>query len=60
MKSKVHREGLMFKYMTKSHEIIVGFKHVCRGKCSVCGKAIPYGNNICNECFKKDKKISKK
>ena len=60
MKSKIHREGLMFNWITKHHEIIVGFKRVYRGKCSVCGKRIPYGNTICNECFKKDKKISKK
>ena len=60
MRSEIHREGLMFNWITKNHEIIVGFKHVLRGKCSVCGKRIPFGNTICDECFKKDKEISKK
>jgi NMD protein affecting ribosome stability and mRNA decay len=50
----------MFKWITKNHEIVVGFKSVKRGKCSRCGKAIPLGNNICDECFREDKKISKK
>ena len=50
----------MFNWITKDHEIVVGFKHVYRGKCSVCGRRIPAGNTICDECFKKDKEISKK
>jgi hypothetical protein len=57
---KVHREGLLFKWITKDHEITLGFKRVGHGHCSVCGKRIPPGNNICDECFKKEKKISKK
>jgi len=50
----------MFNWITKDYEIVVGFKRVYRGKCSVCGKRIPSGNTICNECFEKEKKISKK
>jgi NMD protein affecting ribosome stability and mRNA decay len=50
----------MFNWITKDHTIVVGFKRVLRGKCSECGKRIPSGNTICDECFKKDKKISKK
>ena len=60
MKSQIHREGLMFNWITKEHEIVVGFRQIFRGKCSACGKRIPSGNTICDECFKKDKKISKK
>ncbi len=60
MKSQIHREGLMFNWITKDHEIVVGFRHVARGKCSICGRRVPSGNTICDECFKKDKKISKK
>lgn len=58
--AQVHREGLMFKWSSKDHEIVMGFKHVTHNKCSVCGKRIPLGNTICDECFDKNKKISKK
>ena len=60
MTSHIHREGLLFKWITQDHEITFGFKRVLHGKCSVCGKRIPTGNNICDECFEKKKKISKK
>jgi len=60
MKMRIHRDQLMFKWITKDHEIIIGFKHVRHGKCSVCGKRVPMGNTICDECFEKDKKISKR
>ncbi len=60
MKTKVHREGLMFKWISKHHEIVVGFKRVLRGKCSICSKMIPTGNTLCDDCFQKEKKISKK
>jgi len=60
MRSEIHREGLMFDWITKNHKIIVGFKKINCGKCNNCGKAIPLGNSICDECFKKEKKISKK
>ena len=59
--SQIHREGLMFKWITKDHAITVGFKRVVgHGKCSVCGKRIPSGNTICDTCFEKQKNISKK
>ena len=58
--AEIHREGLMFKWGSKNYEIIVGFKRVDHGKCRVCGKRIKAGNNICNECFEKEKKVSKK
>lgn len=60
MKSGIHRERFMFSWITKDHKIVVGFKRAYRGECSVCGKVIPSGNTICDECFKKDKEISKK
>ncbi|MCK4364992.1 MAG: hypothetical protein KAW45_02970 [Thermoplasmatales archaeon] len=60
MKSQVHRDGMMFNWITENHEIALGFKRVLRGKCSECGKKIPFGNTICDSCFKKDKEISKK
>ena len=56
----IHREGLMFKWITRGHEIVVGFKNVKHNKCSVCGKRIPLGNTICDKCFEKEKKVSKK
>ena len=58
--TEIHREGLMFKWGSKNYEIIIGFKRVEHSKCRVCGKRIPAGNNICNVCFEKGKKISKK
>ena len=58
--SGIHREGLMFKWTSKDHEITVGFKRVEHGKCNICGKTIKTGNTICNSCFEKEKKISKK
>jgi hypothetical protein len=60
MKQYINREKFMFRWVTKNHEIVVGFKNVKRGKCSRCDKAIPLGSNICDECFGKDKKISRK
>jgi hypothetical protein len=57
---KVHREGLLFEWITKDHKIIVGFKRVGHNKCSICGKRIPPGNTICDVCFNKEKQISKK
>jgi len=58
--SKIHREGLTFKWTTKDHAITVGFKRVRHGKCSVCGKSVPRGNTICDKCFEQEKKVSKK
>jgi len=58
--SRVHREGLLFKWVTKDYEIAVGFKRIGHGICALCGKRIPHGNNICDKCFEKEKKISKK
>lgn len=60
MKQRIHRERLLFKWITKDHEIVVGFKSVKHSKCSQCGKTIPYGHTICDNCFKESKKISKK
>lgn len=60
MKSRVHREGLLFKWITKDHEIVVGFKKIQQSKCTYCGKRVPKGNNICDKCFEKEKNISKK
>jgi len=60
MKTGVHREKLMFTWNTNNHEIKVGIKKVLQGKCKICGKPIKKGNTICDECFKKEKEISKK
>ncbi len=59
MKHRVHRKKLMFRWITKNHEFVVGFQKASHGKCSKCGKIIRWGN-LCNECFDKSKKISKK
>jgi predicted amidophosphoribosyltransferase len=58
--SQIHREGLIFKWITKDHEITVGFKRVGHGKCSICGARIPRGNTICDKCFEQEKNVSKK
>ena len=58
--SRIHREGLMFNWITKDHEITVGFKRVGHSKCNICGKRIPSGNTICDICFEKEKNVSKK
>ena len=60
MKSEIHREGLMFKWRSKDYQIVVGFKRTKYGSCKICKKRIPFGSNICDECFKKEKSISKK
>ena len=60
MKMGIHRENLLFTWQTKKHEIIVGLKKPLKGKCNLCGKPIPLGNTICDECFKKEKDFSKK
>jgi len=60
MKQKVHRKRLMFEWITKNHKLIVGFKRMKHGKCSKCGKTIDTGSNLCDNCFKEEKKISKK
>ena len=58
--SRIHREGYLFKWFTKNHEITVGIRSVGHGICSVCGKQIPSGNTICDICFEKQKRISEK
>jgi len=58
--SRIHRTGLLFKWITKNHEIILGFKKTSHSTCAICGKRIPAGGNICDKCFEKEKKVSKK
>lgn len=60
MKTRIHREGLLFNWITKDYEIILGFKRMGHGHCRICGRRIPSGSNICDDCFKKEKKISNK
>ena len=60
MKTKIHRNRLMFRWITKNHEIVAGFKRVKHSECSTCGKRNPWGNTHCDECFEKDKDISRK
>ena len=58
--SKIHRDGLLFRWITKDHEISMGFRKTNRSNCAICGKRIPSGSNICDRCFEKEKKVSKK
>jgi uncharacterized OB-fold protein len=58
--ARIHRDKLLFRWITRNHEIVVGFKRVDHGKCVKCGKTIPSGNTLCDDCFKRDKDISKK
>lgn len=60
MTQRVHRDKLMFKWITKNHEIVVGFTHVKHGRCVRCGKDVPPGNTLCDTCFAQDKTMSKK
>ncbi len=60
MAQRIHRERLMFRWITKNHEIVVGFKHMKYNTCTKCGKDIPQGNSLCDKCFEKSKAISKK
>ncbi len=57
---RVHRDNLIFRWITKNHEIVVGFKGIQHNKCVLCGNVVPLGNTICDVCFKKSKDISKK
>jgi len=50
----------MFHWITKHHEIVVGFKQVKYGTCRVCGKNIPEEESLCDQCFSKSKDVSKK
>ncbi|MBN2066750.1 MAG: hypothetical protein JW771_08105 [Candidatus Thermoplasmatota archaeon] len=60
MKHHVHREKLLFTWTTTHHQLVAGFKRVRRNKCNRCGRLIPEGNTLCNECFELEKPISKK
>jgi hypothetical protein len=58
--SQIHREGLLFKWITKDYQIVIGFRRIGHGHCKVCNKRIAKGNTICDQCFEKEKNISKK
>jgi predicted amidophosphoribosyltransferase len=60
MKQRIHREDLLFQWITKDHEIVMGFKRVKHGICESCGRRIPQGETLCDTCFKEKKKMSKK
>jgi hypothetical protein len=60
MKQRIHRDKLMFHWITKHHEIVVGFRKVRYGTCRTCGKSIPEGESLCDVCFAKGKAVSKK
>jgi hypothetical protein len=60
MKQRIHRDKLMFHWITKNHEIVVGFKRARYGACRLCGKTIPEGDSVCDICFAKSKDVSKK
>ncbi|MBN1860898.1 MAG: hypothetical protein JW840_05500 [Candidatus Thermoplasmatota archaeon] len=60
MKQRIHRDNLMFHWITKHHEIVVGFKQIWHGACRLCGKSIPEGDSLCDACFAQNKAVSKK
>ena len=60
MKSRIHRKNLMFRWVTKNHEIVAGINKVKHNKCSSCGQTISKGNSLCDDCFEKEKEVSKK
>ena len=60
MKQRIHRDKLMFHWISKHHEIVVGFKRVRYGTCRSCGKSIREGDSLCDECFAKSKEVSTK
>lgn len=60
MKQRIHREQLLFKWVTENHEIVIGLKRVKHNKCQICGKRISGNETICDDCFNKQKKISDK
>jgi len=60
MKQKIYREKFMFDWITKNHRLVVGFERVKHRKCSRCGKTIDVGSTLCDDCFRDEKKISKK
>lgn len=57
---RIHRNKLMFHWITKHHEIVVGFIRKRYGKCEKCGRSIPEGETMCDQCFAKDKEVSAK
>jgi predicted amidophosphoribosyltransferase len=60
MKQRIHRDKLMFHWITEHHEIVAGFKRARYGTCSQCGKTISEGDSLCDTCFGKEKEVSKK
>lgn len=60
MKQRIHRDKLMFHWITSHHEIVVGFKRVLYGTCTKCGKSIRAGDSLCDKCFRENKQVSKK
>ena len=50
----------MFKWMTRNYEITFGFKKVPHERCTKCGKPVPRGSNLCDDCFEEMKKYSSK
>jgi hypothetical protein len=58
--SKIHRENLLFKWMTRNYEITFGFKKVPHERCTKCGRPVPRGSNLCDDCFEEMKKYSSK
>jgi hypothetical protein len=50
----------MFYWITKHHEIVVGFKQVHYSICRKYGKCISEGDSLCDARFSKDRNFSKK
>ena len=60
MKQKVHRDKLMFSWITQNHKLVMGFERFKHSTCSNCGKRIKTGNTLCDDCFVEQKQVSKK
>lgn len=60
MKQRIHRDRLMFHWITKNHEIVIGLKRARYGTCRNCGKSISEGESLCDTCFAQEKSLSKK
>jgi len=55
MKQRIHRDKLMFHWITEHYEIVMGVKRVRYGPCRLCGKRISKRDSLCDICFAKDK-----
>ena len=57
MKQMIHREKFMFDWITKNHKLVAGFERVKHRNCSRCGKTIYAGSTLCDNFFKREKRV---